>query len=49
MSRFKNVFFDKTASRNLDIGSVFMLGTGLAEFFRKIALKHGFDAKVPVM
>jgi hypothetical protein len=36
-----NVFFDETASRNLDIGSVFMLGTGLAEMFRKIALTHG--------
>ena len=39
-----NVFFDETASRNLDIGSVFMLGTGLAEMFRKIALTHGLTA-----
>jgi hypothetical protein len=40
-----NIFFDETADRNLDIGSVFMLGTGLAEMFRKIALRHGFEAE----
>jgi hypothetical protein len=43
-----NVFFDETASRNLDIGSVFMLGTGLAEMFRKIALTHGFSVMAPI-
>lgn len=36
------VFFDETADRNLDIGSVFTLGTGLAQMFGKIALRHGF-------
>lgn len=36
------VFFDETADRNLDIGSVFTLGTGLAQMFTKIALRHGF-------
>jgi hypothetical protein len=32
------VFFDETADRNLGIDSVFMLGTGLAQMFTKIAL-----------
>jgi len=40
-----HIFFDETADRNLDIGSVFTLGTGLAQMFTKIALRHGFDAK----
>lgn len=40
-----HVFFDETASRNLDIGSVFTLGTGLAQMFTRIALRHGFDAR----
>lgn len=37
-----HVFFDETADRNLDIGSVFTLGTGLTQMFTKIALRHGF-------
>ena len=37
-----NVFFDKTAVENLDIGSVFTLGAGLAQMFEKLALRHGF-------
>jgi hypothetical protein len=37
-----HIFFDETADRNLDIGSVFTLGTGLAQMFTKIALRHGF-------
>lgn len=37
-------FFDETADRNLDIGSIFSLGAGLAQMFTKIALRHGFDA-----
>jgi len=39
-----HLFFDETADRNLDTGSVFTLGTGLAQMFTKIALRHGFDA-----
>lgn len=39
-----HIFFDETADRNLDIGSVFTLGTGLAQMFTKIALRHGFHA-----
>ena len=41
-----NVFFDKTADKNLDIGSVFSLGVGLAQMFGKIALRHGFPEAV---
>jgi len=36
-----HLFFDETADRNLDIGSVFTLGTGLAQMFTKISLRHG--------
>jgi len=41
-----NVFFDETADENLDIGSVFTLGTGLTQMFEKIALRHGFPEDV---
>jgi hypothetical protein len=37
-----NVFFDDTADRNLDIGSLFSLGAGLAAMFEKLAQRHGF-------
>lgn len=40
-----HIFFDETADRNLDIGSVFNLGAGLAHMFTKIALRHGYDAR----
>lgn len=36
-----HVFFDETADRNMGIGSVFSLGSGLAQMFTKIALRHG--------
>lgn len=36
-----NVFFDDTAVQNLDIGSIFSLGAGLAQMFEKLALRHG--------
>jgi hypothetical protein len=39
-----HVFFDETADRNLDIGSVFTLGTGLATMFTKVGVTHGFGA-----
>ena len=39
-----HVFFDETADKNLDTDSVFTLGTGLAQMFKKIALKHGLAA-----
>ncbi len=37
-----NIFFDETVDRNLDIGSVFSIGAGLAQMFQKLALRHGF-------
>jgi len=42
-----NIFFDKTADKNLDIDSVFTLGTGLAQMFCKFALMHGFPNVSP--
>lgn len=36
-----NIFFDKTADKNLDIGSLFSLGAGLAQMFGKLAIRHG--------
>lgn len=37
-----NLFFDETADANLDIGSIFSLGAGLAQMFEKLAQRHGF-------
>jgi hypothetical protein len=37
-----NLFFDKIVDDNLDIGSVFSLGAGMAQMFEKLALRHGF-------
>jgi hypothetical protein len=42
-----NVFFDDTADRNLDIGSLFSLGAGLTAMFEKLALRHGFADLAP--
>ena len=43
-----NLFFDQTAEENLDNGSIFTLGVGLAQMFGKLALRHGFkDAVSP--
>lgn len=36
-----NFFFDRTADRNLDIGSLFGIGSGLAQMFGKLAQRHG--------
>ncbi len=41
-----NVFFDETADENLNIDSVFTLGFGLTQMFKKIALRHGFPEDV---
>jgi hypothetical protein len=38
-----NLFFDDTADKNLDIGSVFSLGAGLAQMFTKLAVRHGYS------
>ena len=37
-----NLFFDKVADDNLNIGSVFSLGAGMAQMFAKLAQRHGF-------
>lgn len=37
-----NLYFDETADKNLDINSIFSLGTGLAQMFSKLALRHGY-------
>ena len=37
-----NIFFDSTAEDNLNIESIYALGTGLVIMFEKIALRHGF-------
>lgn len=44
MSSSLNLFFDETAVTNLNIGSVYTLGAGLAQMFSKLALRHGFVA-----
>ncbi len=36
-----NVFFDSTAEDNLNIESLYTLGTGLVIMFEKLALRHG--------
>ncbi len=43
-----NLFFDETADANLDIGSLFSLGVGLAQMFAKIAQRHGWRSAGPV-
>lgn len=37
-----NLFFDSNAENNLNIESIYTLGTGLVLMFEKITLKHGF-------
>ncbi len=40
-----NIFFDSTAEDNLNIDSIYALGTGLVMMFEKIALTHGETKK----
>ncbi len=42
-----SVLFDETANRNLDIGAVFSLGTGLTQMFEKLARRHGIGQAMP--
>jgi hypothetical protein len=37
-----NIFFDSTAEENLNIESIYILGTGLVMMFEKLALRHGY-------
>lgn len=39
-----NIFFDSTAEDNLNIESIYALGTGLVIMFEKIALRHGLGS-----
>jgi len=36
-----NIFFDSKAEENLNIESIFTLGTELVIMFEKLALRHG--------
>ncbi|MBW1765509.1 MAG: DUF3786 domain-containing protein [Deltaproteobacteria bacterium] len=36
-----NLFFDSTAEENLNIASIYALGSGLVTMFEKISLRHG--------
>ena len=36
-----NIFFDSTAEQNLNIESIYILGTGLVIMFEKLSLRHG--------
>jgi len=36
-----NLFFDSTAEENLNIESLYTLGTGLVRMFEKVVLTHG--------
>lgn len=38
-----SIFFDKTADRNLTTHSLYLLGTGMVEMFKKLILTHHFD------
>jgi hypothetical protein len=38
-----NVFFDSTAEDNLNIESIYALGTGLVRMFEKLASRHGLQ------
>lgn len=37
-----NLFFDRAVEANLDIDSLFFIGTGFARMFEKLAMRHGF-------
>jgi hypothetical protein len=40
-----NLFFDETVNQNLEIDATFTLGTGLAQMFEKLAVRHGFSSR----
>ena len=40
-----NIFFDSTAVKNLDIGFIHTLASGMVTMFEKIARKHGHELK----
>ncbi len=44
-----NIFFDRTADKNLDNGAIFSLGAGLAVMFEKLSFRHGIAGPDPFM
>jgi len=40
-----NIFFDSTAEKNLSIGFIYTLASGMVTMFEKIARKHGHELK----
>ena len=38
-----HIYFDDTADKNLEIGSIFSLGAGLSQMFTKLAIRHGYS------
>jgi hypothetical protein len=41
-----NILFDRSASRNIDAGSIYYLGRGLVEMFRQLIIRHSRDGKL---
>jgi len=41
MASSLNLFFDVTAEKNIGINGLYLLGTGIAKMFEKLALRHG--------
>ncbi len=41
MESVLTLYFDETADKNLDIGSIFTLGAGLTQMFEKLSQRHG--------
>jgi hypothetical protein len=41
-----NILFDRTATDNLNIESIYLLGRGLVEMFRALIVKHSRDGKL---
>ncbi len=40
-----NLFFDETADRNLDIGTIFSLGAGFTQMIERLAVRHGYKVE----
>lgn len=41
-----NILFDRSASRNIDPGSLYYLARGLVEMFRQLIIRHSRDGKL---
>lgn len=40
-----HTFFDATASDNINVESIYSIGTGIVTMFEKIALRHGYEVQ----